>query len=66
MIIAALASVALACFVSMLVAMFAAFRLAEKLEQAQSTIHRLRREKVLAFVRARCESSEIPPWVNGS
>jgi hypothetical protein len=63
--IAALASVALACFTSMLVAMFSAFRLAEKLEQAEATIHRLRREKVRAFVRARCESSEPPPWVNG-
>ncbi len=63
--IAALASVALACFTSMLVAMFAAFRLAEKLEQAEATIHRLRREKVRAFVRARCTEPEIPEWVHG-
>ncbi len=58
-----LAVVAASCFVSMVMAIGACIRLAEKLECAETTIHRLRREKILAFVQ-RHAAPAIPPWVN--
>jgi hypothetical protein len=55
--------IAAACFVSTAAALLVDSKLASKLHRAEATIHRLRREATVAYVK-RHTGPDVPAWVN--